>query len=146
MQNNYLPEKLYSIETTQKEIYIFYQIYHTGRVIYRDSHYPIINLQSAMENLPENVIHVTGFGVFRGFTETNPSWEAVSQLPNHIIHNDQAIPIVKHEVSVTYAEVDKKVQEIWSSKPKVSLNVLWSMIYCKSIAPNLNPNSTHGFN
>lgn len=77
-----------------------------------------------MENLPENVIHVTGFGVFRGFTETNPSWEAVSQLPNHIIHNDQAIPIVKHEVSVTYAEVDKKVQEIWSSKPKVSLNVL----------------------
>lgn len=73
-----------------------------------------------MENLPENVIHVTGFGVFRGFAKTNPSWETVSQLPNHIVHNGQMIPIVKHEVPVTYADVDRKVQEIWSAKPKVS--------------------------
>lgn len=73
-----------------------------------------------MDHLPENVIHVTGFGVFRGFTTANPSWEAVSQLPGHIMHNDQTIPIVKHEVPVSYDIVDEKIQEIWSRKPKVS--------------------------
>lgn len=78
-----------------------------------------------MENFPEhliqeNVIHVTGFGVFRGFTSTNPSWEAVKQLPDHIIHDGKAIQIVKHQVSVTYEAVDKKIHEIWSKKPKVS--------------------------
>lgn len=73
-----------------------------------------------MSNLPEDVIHVTGFGVFRGFTNNNPSWEAVSQLPEYIVHNGQAIAILKHEIPVTYVAVDKIVQEIWSSKPKVS--------------------------
>lgn len=73
-----------------------------------------------MEHIPENAIHVTGFGVFRGFTSKNPSWEAVSQLPDHIEHNGQTIPIVKHQVPVTYEAVDKKVHEIWSTKPKVS--------------------------
>lgn len=83
-----------------------------------------------MENFQENGIHVTGFGVFRGFTSTNPSWEAVNQLPDHIVHNGQTIPIIKHQVPVTYEAVDKKVHEIWSRKPKVSsflafhLNVL----------------------
>lgn len=75
-----------------------------------------------MSNTPENVIHVSGFGVFRGFTETNPSWEAVSRLPDQIVHNDQSILIVKHKIPVTYAAVDKKIHEIWSSKPKVRLN------------------------
>lgn len=73
-----------------------------------------------MSNTPENVIHISGFGVFRGFTETNPSWEAVSRLPDHIVHNNQTILIVKHKIPVTYAAVDKKIQEIWSSKPKVN--------------------------
>lgn len=73
-----------------------------------------------MEKHPENVIHVTGFGPFRGFTESNPSWTAVSQLPDHIVHNGQQIPIIKHEIPVTYAAVDKKVKEIWASKPKAS--------------------------
>lgn len=73
-----------------------------------------------MEGWPENVVHVTGFGVFRGFTESNPSWDAVSQLPDYIIHNDQPIQIVKHNIPVTYAAVDAKIKEIWSSKPKVS--------------------------
>lgn len=73
-----------------------------------------------MENCPENSIHVTGFGVFRGFTSTNPSWEAVKQLPDHIVHNGGTISIVKHQVSVTYEAVDKKIHEIWSKKPKVS--------------------------
>lgn len=86
--------------------------------------------------MPENVIHVTGFGVFRGFTKKNPSWEAVSQLPNHIIYNEQTISIVKHEVPVTYADVDKKVQEIWSSKPKVSL--FSHEIFENQITMNLN--------
>lgn len=76
-----------------------------------------------MENFSENAIHVTGFGVFRGFTKANPSWETVSKLPDHIVHNGQTIAIVKHEVPVTYADVDKKVQEIWSTKPKVSFTV-----------------------
>lgn len=80
-----------------------------------------------MENFPENVIHVTGFGVFRGFTSVNPSWEAVKQLPDHINHNGQTIPIVKHQVSVTYEAVDKKIHEIWSKKPKVQTVLLFSL-------------------
>lgn len=91
-----------------------------GRIIYRDIRYPIINLIADMENFPDNVIHVTGFGVFRGFTSVNPSWEAVKQLPNHIVHNGETIPIVKHQVPVTYDAVDKKIHEIWSKKPKVT--------------------------
>lgn len=73
-----------------------------------------------MSHLPEDVIHVTGFGVFRGFATSNPSWEAVSQLPEYIVHNGQAIAILKHEIPVTYVAVDKIVKEIWSSRPKVS--------------------------
>ncbi|XP_031616922.1 uncharacterized protein LOC116336877 isoform X2 [Contarinia nasturtii] len=72
-----------------------------------------------MEKHPENVIHVTGFGPFRGFTESNPSWLAVSALPDNILHNNELIPIVKHEIPVTYAAVDQKVKEIWASKPKL---------------------------
>lgn len=74
-----------------------------------------------MENFPENGIHVTGFGVFRGFTSTNPSWEAVNQLPDQLVHNGQTIPIIKHQVPVAYEAIDKKVHEIWSRKPKVSV-------------------------
>lgn len=73
-----------------------------------------------MKNSNENAIHVTGFGVFRNFTVSNPSWEAVKQLTDHIVHNGQTIPIVKHEVPVTYEAVDKKIHEIWSKKPRVS--------------------------
>lgn len=83
-----------------------------------------------MEFFSENSIHVTGFGVFRGFTSSNPSWEAVKQLTDHIIHNGQTIPIVKHEVSVTYEAVDKKIHEIWSKKPKV--NAFFFAIQSKS--------------
>lgn len=79
-----------------------------------------------MEKIPENVIHVTGFGPFRGFTKTNPSWEAVKQLPDSIEYNGQEIPIVKHEVPVTYCAVDKKVDEIWETKPKVRLSTFGS--------------------
>lgn len=77
-----------------------------------------------MENtLVENVIHVTGFGVFRGFTEKNPSWEAVSRLPDTIDINNKQFAIVKHEVPVTYADVDAKIQDIWEQTPKV---IEWS--------------------
>lgn len=68
---------------------------------------------------PQNVIHITGFGVFRGFTQTNPSWEAVLRLPDHIEFNKQRIKIVKHEVPVTYNAVNEKVQQIWATNPKV---------------------------
>lgn len=74
-----------------------------------------------MEQLPENVIHVTGFGVFRGFTQSNPSWDAVSILPDHLELNGKRYDIVKHNVPVTYTAVDNKVQEIWSKNPKVCL-------------------------
>lgn len=72
-----------------------------------------------MENTLENVIHVTGFGVFRGFTDTNPSWEAVSRLPEAVEINHKRFPIVKHEVPVTYADVNEKIKDIWTQKPKV---------------------------
>lgn len=72
-----------------------------------------------MEQLPQNVIHVTGFGVFRGFTKSNPSWEAVSILPDHLECDGKRYDIVKHNVPVTYTAVDDKVQEIWSKNPKV---------------------------
>lgn len=77
-----------------------------------------------MGTLPENVIHVSGFGPFRGFTTSNPSWEAVSILPDYIVHNGEKIPIVKHYIPVTYTAVDQKIHEIWSSNPKVSDNFL----------------------
>lgn len=76
-----------------------------------------------MGTRPENLIHVTGFGPFRGFTKSNPSWEAVSLLPDYIIHNGQQISIVKHEIPVTYKAVDQKIKEIWASKPKVSHSI-----------------------
>lgn len=72
-----------------------------------------------MAQLPESTIHVTGFDVFRGFTKSNPSWEAVSLLPDQFELDQQLIKIVKHQVPVTYAAVDKKLAEIWASNPKV---------------------------
>lgn len=96
--------------------YLFFFAVH---IIYRDIRYRIINLIDDMEKFPENVIHVTGFGVFRGFTSINPSWEAVKQMPDHINYNGQTIQIVKHQVPVTYDAVDKKIHEIWANKPMV---------------------------
>lgn len=67
-----------------------------------------------------NVIQVTGFGPFRGFTEKNPSWEAVSRLPNHIEYNKQKLIVQKHNVAVTYEAVDAIVPKLWETKPLVS--------------------------
>lgn len=69
-----------------------------------------------------NVIHVTGFGPFRGFTDKNPSWEAVSRLPDHIEHNDMKLTVKKHNVAVTYDAVDEIVPKLWQTKPLVSVN------------------------
>lgn len=85
-----------------------------------------------MEKSIENLIHVTGFGVFRGFTSSNPSWEAVSRLPDSIEIDEKSFHIVKHEVPVTYEDVDKKLQQIWSQKPKVSLKNLL-LIYNENV-------------
>lgn len=65
-------------------------------------------------------IHVTGFGPFRGFTEMNPSWEAVSRLPDEICVNHVNYTIKKHNVSVTYESVNDIVPKLWASKPAVS--------------------------
>lgn len=67
-----------------------------------------------------NVIHVTGFGPFRGFTEKNPSWEVVSCLPDYIEHNKRKIILEKHNVAVTYEAVDAIVPKLWQTKPLVS--------------------------
>lgn len=84
-----------------------------------------------MENAFDNVIHVTGFGVFRGFADTNPSWEAVSRLPEAVEINNKRFAIVKHEVPVTYADVNEKIKDIWTQKPKVKQssyeNAIFSM-------------------
>lgn len=87
-----------------------------------------------MQKIPEDKIHVTGFGPFRGFATSNPSWDAVSQLPDYIEHNGQSIEIIKHEIPVTYYDVDKKWHEIWSTKPRVinfwfaNLTVNWTFL------------------
>lgn len=75
--------------------------------------------QNTMEKWPENVIHISGFGPFRGFQQSNPSWKAVSLLPNYIELDGKRLQIVKHEVPVTYEAVDGKVREIWATNPKV---------------------------
>lgn len=70
----------------------------------------------------EKFIHVTGFGPFRGFTDTNPSWEAVSLLPDEICVNNVKYTIKKHNVLVTYGAVNDIVPKLWASKPTVSRN------------------------
>lgn len=66
-----------------------------------------------------NVIHVTGFGPFRGFHITNPSWEAVSLLPDEIEYDKNTFRIKKHRVSVEYDAVNDVVPTLWSDNPTV---------------------------
>lgn len=95
-------------------------MWYLGRTFYGDIRFPLIKLiDLKMQKIPEDKIHVTGFGPFRGFATSNPSWDAVSQLPDYIEHNGQSIEIIKHEIPVTYYDVDKKWHEIWSTKPRV---------------------------
>lgn len=75
---------------------------------------------SENEPKPLRSIHVTGFDVFDGFEELNPSWAAVTLLPDRITFNDETFSISKHKVPVTYCDVDTKVDELWKDKPVVS--------------------------
>lgn len=75
---------------------------------------------SKFEWTERNVIHVTGFGPFRQFEAGNPSWDAVSRLPDFIEHNDRKLTIEKHKVPVTYEAVDEIVPKLWKTKPLVS--------------------------
>lgn len=68
-----------------------------------------------------NVICVTGFGPFRGFTEKNPSWEAVLRLPDYIEYNEKKLTIEKYNIAVTYEAVDEVVPKLWQKKPLVSM-------------------------
>lgn len=76
---------------------------------------------SDYERVKRKVIHVTGFGPFRGFTEKNPSWEAVSRLPDAIEHSNEILIIEKHNVAVTYEAVNEIVPKLWQTKPLVSV-------------------------
>lgn len=67
-----------------------------------------------------NIIHVTGFGPFRGFRVKNPSWEAVSLLPDKITCNNKPFWLKKHQVSVEYDAVNELVPKFWSDNPTVS--------------------------
>lgn len=75
---------------------------------------------SKKESNTEKFIHVTGFGPFRGFTDLNPSWEAVSRLPDQIYVNNVKYMIKKHNVSVTYEAVNDMVPKLWATNPTVS--------------------------
>lgn len=79
---------------------------------------------SEHEGTERNLIHVTGFGPFRGFAEKNPSWEAVSGLPDFIEHTEMKLPIVKHNVAVTYDAVNEIIPKLWQTKPLVSMKCL----------------------
>lgn len=68
------------------------------------------------------IVHVTGFGEFSGFENINPSWEAVSLLPDSLDVNGTNYAIQKHRVPVTYNEVDAKVPTLWKDNPAVSFN------------------------
>lgn len=70
----------------------------------------------------KNIVHVTGFGPFSGFEVKNPSWEAASQLPSVIKVKEEKYRIVKHNVPVTYKDVDEIVAKLWSDKPAVSIS------------------------
>lgn len=69
----------------------------------------------------ENIIYVTGFGPFKGHEEKNASWEAVKLLPDSLEVSDKVFVLRKEEISVTYEEVNRKVPEIWETKPKVRI-------------------------
>lgn len=69
------------------------------------------------------LIHVTGFGEFSGFEKVNPSWEAVSLLPDSLDVNGTSYAIQKHRVPVAYNEVDAKVPTLWKDNPAVSFNI-----------------------
>lgn len=82
----------------------------------------IFSMMSAKESewSDRNVIQVTGFGPFRDFIDVNPSWEAVSRLPDHIEHNGKKLIVEKHKIAVTYEAVDEIVPKLWQEKPLVS--------------------------
>lgn len=69
----------------------------------------------------ENLIVVTGYGQFAGH-EINASSEAVKLLPDEIEVDLQKYPIKKFEVEVTYTDVDKTVELIWSLKPRLVIH------------------------
>lgn len=57
------------------------------------------------------LIVVTGFGVFRGHEEVNPSWEAVKALP--AVWDDEQHELVVEEIPVEYDFVLKEVPGRW---------------------------------
>lgn len=76
-----------------------------------------------------NIIHVTGFGPFRGFLVSNPSWEAVSLLPDKITCNDKPFLLKKHQVSVEYDAVNELVPKFWSDNPTVREYFLFTNLF-----------------
>lgn len=61
---------------------------------------------------PRRNVVVTGFGLFRDH-ELNPSWEAIKDGQLKI--NRPNINIITRQIPVIYQEVDKAVEELWTS-------------------------------
>lgn len=75
-----------------------------------------------VQNLITNVdtVVITGFGLFRDH-QLNPSWEAIKEGQLVI---DREINVVTKQIPVSYQEVDKVVEELWTQhRPMLMIHV-----------------------
>ncbi|XP_053692612.1 pyroglutamyl-peptidase 1-like [Sabethes cyaneus] len=67
-------------------------------------------------------IVVTGFGLFAGYTDRNPSWEAVKLLPDMYEFKYVQYRIDKLLVPVEFDAVDEVVPQIWKGEPTLVIH------------------------